>query len=70
MSEPDSGMVRGMNEFFKHYKGCRNCKYQIEPLRACEWHEKTQHTVFHLVCPRWEMRENRNDQRRSCINSQ
>ena len=52
--KPSPGMVRGMSEFFKHYKGCRNCIHQIEPLRACEWHETTEHTVVHLVCPRWE----------------
>ena len=36
------------------YEGCRNCKYQIEPLRACEWLENGKHQVVELVCPRWE----------------
>lgn len=40
------------------YEGCRNCKYQIEPFRACEWLEKGKHQTVYLVCPRWEMREN------------
>ena len=26
----------------KEYKGCRNCKYQPEPLQTCDWikHQK------------------------------
>ena len=40
------------------YEGCRNCKYQIEPFRACEWLEKGKHQTVYLVCPRWERREN------------
>ena len=36
------------------YNGCRNCKHQIEPLRTCEWNENTVHKTLHLVCPRWE----------------
>lgn len=34
------------------YKGCKNCKNQIEPLRMCEWAE--QNPQLHLICPRWE----------------
>ena len=41
----------------KLYEGCRNCKYQIEPLRACEWLEKVKHQTVYLVCPRWERRD-------------
>lgn len=26
----DDGMVRGLKEYFKEYKGCRNCKHQPE----------------------------------------
>ena len=40
------------------YKGCQNCKHQIEPFRACEWLEQGKHQTVYLVCPRWEMREN------------
>jgi hypothetical protein len=41
------------------YNGCRNCKHQIEPLRTCEWHEHGgMGVVLHLICPRWEKREN------------
>ena len=45
------------------YKGCRNCKHQIEPLRTCEWHEHGgMGAVLHLICPRWERRsENADD---------
>ena len=38
------------------YKGCRNCKYQIEPLRTCEWLERGGDGRLHLVCPKWERR--------------
>lgn len=38
------------------YKGCRNCKYQIEPLRTCEWLERGGDGCLHLICPRWEIR--------------
>ena len=41
------------------YKGCRNCKYQIEPMRMCEWAERKEDTSLHFICPRWEKREKR-----------
>lgn len=40
------------------YNGCRNCKYQIEFLRTCEWLEHGGDGKLHLICPRWEKREN------------
>lgn len=40
------------------YNGCRNCKHQIEPLRTCEWMEHGGDGKLHLICPRWEKREN------------
>ena len=43
------------------YKGCRNCKHQIEPLRGCEWLEKGGDGHLHLVCPLWEKREVNNE---------
>lgn len=38
------------------YKGCHNCHYQIDHLRACEWLEQGGDGVVHLICPRWERR--------------
>ena len=44
------------------YNGCRNCKHQIDVLRTCKWHETTDHNTLHLICPRWEKRdEDRSD---------
>ena len=37
-----------------NYQGCKNCKHQIEPLRACEWLESGGDGVVHIVCPMWE----------------
>ena len=39
------------------YKGCRNCKHQIDVLRTCEWMEHGGDGVLHLICPKWEKRE-------------
>lgn len=39
------------------YKGCKNCTYQIEPLRTCEWMERGGDKVVHLVCPKWEKKQ-------------
>lgn len=49
-----NGMVRGMKEFFKDYKGCRNCKHQPEPLQMCDW--RMQHANIDLICHGWEKR--------------
>lgn len=38
------------------YKGCRNCKHQIDVLRTCEWLEHGGDGVVHLICPKWEKR--------------
>ena len=43
------------------YKGCSNCKYQIDVLRTCEWLEKGGDGVFHLICPKWEKRAERKE---------
>ena len=40
------------------YKGCKNCKFQIEPLRTCKWMENGGDGVLHLICPKWERRIN------------
>lgn len=47
--------VEGLKEFFKDYNGCRNCKYQPEPLQMCEWGKRR--TVVELICSGWERRE-------------
>lgn len=41
----------------EEYKGCRNCKYQPEPLQTCDWlkHQKK----FYIVCPMWELKESK-----------
>ena len=52
IDKAESGMVRGMKEFFKDYKGCRNCKHQPEPLTMCEYGKNR--TVVTLICHRWE----------------
>lgn len=40
------------------YKGCRNCKHQIAPLRTCEL-LRGGDAVLHLICPKWEKKEMR-----------
>lgn len=35
------------------YKGCKNCIYQIEPLRMCKWAEQGGDSCIHLICPKW-----------------
>jgi hypothetical protein len=35
------------------YKGCKNCKYQISPLRMCEWAEQGGDGQVHFICPKW-----------------
>ena len=41
----------------EEYKGCRNCKYQPEPMQTCDW-IKHQKEVYR-VCPMWELKENK-----------
>ena len=36
------------------YKGCKNCEFQIAPLRMCEWAEKGGDGRLHVICPRWK----------------
>ena len=38
------------------YEGCRNCEHQIGPLRSCEWLEKGGDDRLHIICPKWERR--------------
>ena len=52
-----------MSDWFKKrmkelgYKGCKNCKYKIEPLRTCEWLEHGGDGALHLICPKWERKD-------------
>lgn len=39
------------------YKGCRNCKHQIDYLRSCEWLERGGDGRVHLICPKWEEKD-------------
>ena len=39
------------------YKGCRNCKNQISPMRMCKWAEHGGDGALHVICPNWERRE-------------
>ena len=40
------------------YNGCRNCKYQIEPLRRCEAAENGAYgDRVYLICPGWEKKD-------------
>lgn len=43
------------------YKGCRNCAHQIDVLRTCEWMEHGGDGSLHLLCPRWDKRERKED---------
>ena len=44
-----------MDKYFSDYEGCRNCKYQPEPLRMCKWGEKR--PLVELICSGWEKKE-------------
>ena len=35
------------------YNGCKNCKYQISPLRMCEWAEQGGDGQVYFICPKW-----------------
>ena len=43
------------------YKGCKNCKNQIEPLRMCEWAEQGGDGQVHFICPKWDKRTEQGD---------
>lgn len=38
----------------KNYQGCRNYKYQPEPLQTCDLLKKQKSIV--IICPKWELR--------------
>jgi hypothetical protein len=35
------------------YKGCKNCKHQISPLRMCKWAEQGGNRYISFICPKW-----------------
>ena len=35
------------------YKGCKNCQYQIAPLRMCKWAEQGGDGQIHFICQKW-----------------
>ena len=39
------------------YKGCRNCKHRIASLRTCKWMDQGGDGRLHLICPRWEKKD-------------
>ena len=41
----------------EEYKGCRNCKYQPEPMQTCDW-IKHQKEVY-IICPMWELKKDK-----------
>ena len=49
--DKDGGVMYSTEE----YKGCRNCKYQPEPMQTCDW-IKHQKEVYR-VCPMWELKK-------------
>ena len=42
------------------YKGCKNCKNQISPLRMCEWAEQGGDGQVHFICPKWNKKVENN----------
>ncbi len=48
-------MVNALKEYFKDYKGCKNCKFQPEPLQMCEYGKRR--TVVELICSGWQKKE-------------
>ena len=51
MDKAESGMVRGLREFFKDYKGCRNCVHRSDPFVMCE-HGRNR--AGKLICHEWK----------------
>ena len=49
------GMVRGLREYFKEYKGCKNCKHQPEQLQMCDYGKRRQYVE--LICSKWEKKD-------------
>jgi hypothetical protein len=41
------------------YKGCKNCKHKISPLKACKWLEQGGDGHIHFICPKWDKTENK-----------
>ena len=49
------GMIRGVKDFFKDYKGCRNCKHQQKPLTMCDYGKRRNRVE--LICSGWERKD-------------
>ena len=55
MSSAENGMVRGLREFFKIYKGCRNCIHRTgKPITCGIGRDNSDR----LICPDWERKSN------------
>lgn len=39
------------------YKGCKNCKHQISPLRMCNWAEQGGNRQIYFLCLKWDKAE-------------
>ncbi len=39
------------------YKGCKNCRHQISPLKPCKWLEQGGDGQIHFICPKWDKEE-------------
>lgn len=50
-----NAMAEVLKEFYKDYRGCRNCKYQPEPMQMCDWGKHK--PVVELICSGWERRK-------------
>ena len=43
------------------YKGCKNYKHQISPLRSCKWSEQGGDGQIHFIYPKWDKKEGSED---------
>ena len=49
------GMAKAVKDFYADYQGCRNCRFQPEPLRMCKWGERRKYVE--IICSRWRRRD-------------
>ena len=52
-----------IDEIYKDYQGCRNCKHQPEVFQMCEWGKRTDN-IHYPYCLNWDKKEVRNDGQR------
>ena len=50
-----SDLIDRQTEYFKEYKGCKNCKHQPEPLQMCDYGKHRQYVE--LICSGWEKKD-------------